>query len=239
MFKSVHSDRISMAIVDQIKEAVYQKRFKVGDKLPSERELTEQFQTSRVTVREALRTLEYSGILEIKRGVDGGAFVRDPHTKFVNDFLQDMFFMGNIQVPHLTEARMAVEPFAAKVACERISSSALDQIGQNIADTEECVKRNNFKDARLLNLEYHRLIAQASANPVIFFLVDSIMDIMEKNISSIPLSSKPVESTLHYHEEIYQAMKSLDSERVQDLMRHHIKAIQLVLENAHTEPLPR
>ncbi len=79
MFKSVRTDRISQAIIDQIKEAIFQKKLTIGDKLPSERQLMEQFETSRVTVREALRTLEYSGILEIKRGNQGGAFVRDPN----------------------------------------------------------------------------------------------------------------------------------------------------------------
>jgi len=63
MFKSVRTDRISQAIIDQIKEVIFQKKLTIGDKLPSERQLMEQFETSRVTVREALRTLEYSGIL--------------------------------------------------------------------------------------------------------------------------------------------------------------------------------
>ena len=185
MFKSVRTDRISQAIMDQIKEAIFQKRLTVGDKLPSERQLMEQFETSRVTIREALRTLEYSGILEIKRGNQGGAFVRDPNIKFINNFLQDMFSMGNIKVSDLTEARMAVEPYAVKLASERIKEGSLEQIKQNIHETKEYLKRNNPNDARLLNLEFHRLIAQASENPVIFFMIDSIMDIMENNISHI------------------------------------------------------
>src|SRR3972149_8589145 len=128
MFKPVHTDRISQAIVDQIKDAVFQKRLKVGDKLPPDRQLMEQFEASRVTVREALRTLEHSGILEIKRGVEGGAFVRDPHTKFVKSFLQDMFSMGNIKTGNLTEVRLALEPFMTKVATERMEASLPNHI---------------------------------------------------------------------------------------------------------------
>jgi len=230
MFKSVRADRISQAIIDQIKEAIFQKKLTVGDKLPSERQLMEQFETSRVTVREALRTLEYSGILEIKRGNQGGAFVRDPNIKFVNNFLQDMFSMGNIKVGDLTEARMAVEPYSVKLASERIKEDSLDQIKQNILETEECLKRNNPRDARLLNLEFHRIIAQASENPVILFMIDSIMDIMENNISSILLSAEPVESTIHFHEEIYQAIKNHHPEKAEDLMLRHIQEIQRTLE---------
>ncbi len=230
MFKSVRSDRVSQVIADQIKEAIFQKKLKVGDKLPSERQLTEQFETSRVSIREALRTLENSGILEIRRGVDGGAFVRDPEGKMVNSFLQDMFSMGNIKVSHLTESRMAVEPFSAKIAAKLIKEPSLAHIRQNIAEAKECLKRGEFSDARFLNIEYHRLIAQASKNPVIFFLIDSIMDIMENNISGIFLFEEPVGHTIQLHEEIYDAMKSHDSERAHDLMLQHIQEIQAILE---------
>jgi GntR family transcriptional regulator, transcriptional repressor for pyruvate dehydrogenase complex len=230
MFKSVRPDRISQAIVDQIKEAIFQKKIKTGDKLPPERQLMEQFQTSRVTVREALKTLEHSGILEIKRGTQGGAFVRDPDVRFVNNFLQDMFSMGNITVGDLTEARMAVEPFSVRIATERIGEECLEQIKQNIRETAECLKNNNPIDARILTLEYHRLIAQAAKNPVIFFLVDSIMDIMENNVSTIPISTETVENTLHFHEKITAAIAERDAQKAEEWMLKHIRQIQTALE---------
>jgi DNA-binding FadR family transcriptional regulator len=190
----------------------------------------EQFQTSRVTVREALRTLEQSGILEIRRGVEGGAFVRDPNTKVVNTFLQDMVSMGNIAISNLTEARLAMEPFSVKVATERIREETLNQIHRNIRETKECMNKGNSNDARLLNLEFHRLIAQASENPVIYFLVDSIIEIMENNISSIRLGTEPVNTTLQWHEKIYGAMLNRDPEKAQRLMLKHIEDIQKALE---------
>jgi DNA-binding FadR family transcriptional regulator len=178
-----------------------------------------------------LKALEYAGILEIKRGTQGGAYVRDPNVKFVNNFLQDMFSMGNIAVSDLTEARIAVEPFTIKLACSRIGEDSLEQLKQNIDETKECLKRKNPNDARLLNLEFHRIIAQASENPVIFFMIDSIMDIMENNISSTRvLSAKPVESTLSFHEQIYGALKARDQERAQELMLSHVQEIQKALE---------
>ena len=230
MFKPIQTDRISSVIVDQIKEAVFQKRLIPGSKLPSERQLMEQFRASRVTIREALRTLEQFGILEIRRGMEGGAFIRNPDTKFINNFLQDMFSMGKIKIPNLTEARMAVEPFSVKLAAEHITQETLEKVRLNIQEAKECLDKNNKNDARLLDLEFHRLIAQASQNPVIFFMIDSIMDIMENNISSIPLSVKPVERTNEYHEEIYEAIKNRDAQRAQDLMLKHIEEIQYALE---------
>jgi DNA-binding FadR family transcriptional regulator len=159
MFKSVRQDRISQTIVDQIKEAIFQKKISVGDKLPSERQLMEQFEASRVTVREALKKLENSGILDIRRGIQGGAFIRDPDVKFVSSFLQDMFSMGNIRVHDLTEARMAIEPFSIQIATERIREECLARLQQNVRETWECLKNGNTADARLLSIEYHRLVA--------------------------------------------------------------------------------
>ncbi len=238
MFRPVPTDRISQFIVDQIKEAVFQKKLSPGDKLPSERQLMSQFKTSRVTMREALRMLEQFGILEIKRGTEGGAFIRDPNTKFINNFLQDMFSMGKISIPNFTEARMAIEPFSVKLAAERMTEDSLGKVRQNFEEAAECLNKGNTNDARLLDLEFHRLIAQASQNPVIFFMIDSIMDIMENNISSIPLAAKSVERTNQYHEQIYAAMKARDVQEAQDLMLKHIQAIHDALEALSKKSLP-
>jgi len=221
---------MSQAIVNQIKEAIFQKKLKVGDKLPSERQLMEQFEASRVTVREALRILEQSGILEIRRGIEGGAYVRDPNTKFINSFLQDMFSLGKIKIPDLTEARLAVEPFSARLATERCNEENLTILRKNIEETKECLDKKNYEDARLLNLEFHRLIAQTSRNMVIFFMIDSMMDIMENNIASIVLSPLSVFETAKYHEQICDAMEKGEMNRAEEIMFKHIEQLQRALE---------
>ena len=138
--------------------------------------------------------------------------------------------MGKIEISNLTEARLAVEPFSVRLATDRITEDSLERVGLNLQETKEYLGKSNNSDARLLNLEYHRLIAQASGNPVIFFMIDSIMDIMENNISSIILSAKPVKRTLRYHEEIYFAIKDRNANVAQDLMLKHIQDIQKALE---------
>ena len=231
MFKSVRTDRISVAIMQQIKSAIFEKKIRPGEKLPSERQLMEQFQCSRVTVREALKALEYPGILEIRRGIQGGAYVVDPTIKSGHNLLQDMFLLGNIKISHLTEARVAIEPPTVWLAAERVKDEVLEQLRQNIEETRECLKRKNPNDARLLNLEFHRIIAHASENPVLQFMIDSMMDVMENNISStFVLSARPVENTLRFHEALYQAFKERDSAKAQELMLQHIREIQRALE---------
>jgi DNA-binding GntR family transcriptional regulator len=70
-----------------------------------------------------------------------------------------MFSMGNIEVSDFTGARMAVEPYSVKLASEQIKEGSLEQLKQNIQETKEYLKMNNPTDARLLNLEFHRIIA--------------------------------------------------------------------------------
>ena len=76
-FKPVKQDRIAVAIVNQLKAAILSGRFKPGERMPTERELTEQFQVSRVVVREAIRELEIKGFVKILQGPSGGAYVTD------------------------------------------------------------------------------------------------------------------------------------------------------------------
>ncbi len=232
MFKSVRTDRISVAIMQQITSAIFEKKIKPGEKLPSERQLMEQFQCSRVTVREALKALEYPGILEIRRGIQGGAYVVDPMTKSGRTLLQDMFLLGSLKISDLTEARVAIEPATVRIAVQRARDEVLEQLSQNIEETRECLRRKNPNDARLLNLEFHRIIARASENPVIQFMIDSMIDVMENNISSsFVLSAKPVESTFRFHEALFRAIKERDAARAQRLMLEHIREIQRDLEN--------
>src|SRR5262245_63115214 len=76
MFTSVRAPRVYEHIVEQVEKAIFEGRLRSGDRLPPEREMVLQFQASRVAVREALRTLEHRGLVEVRHGSSGGHFVR-------------------------------------------------------------------------------------------------------------------------------------------------------------------
>ena len=83
IFRPVRQLRVFEEIVAQLKQSILNGRFKPGDKLPTERELVEQFQASRVAIREALRTLENSGFIVTRQGANGGAYVTDLTFEFL------------------------------------------------------------------------------------------------------------------------------------------------------------
>src|SRR5918996_5288344 len=80
MFSPVETGRMSGAIVDQVRDLIHKGQLRPGQRLPSERELAERFEVSRVTVRDALRSLETMGLVEIRVGAAGGAFLTAPST---------------------------------------------------------------------------------------------------------------------------------------------------------------
>src|SRR5436190_23008917 len=85
-FMPTRRDRVSAEILRQLKSAILEGRLKSGDRLPSEKQLAEQFQSSRGSVREATRTLKEAGLLDVRRRAGGGAVVGDGVLRDVPDW---------------------------------------------------------------------------------------------------------------------------------------------------------
>src|SRR2546430_7909374 len=100
MFEPVKNQRISDEILHQIREAVLTGKFQIGDRLPNERALAEQFAASRTSVREALRGLEQQGVIYTKKGVTGGAFVADFDHRLVSRSVFKLFKLRKISLNH-------------------------------------------------------------------------------------------------------------------------------------------
>src|SRR3954463_12643447 len=109
LFAPIAVARASSAITEQIRAAIVTGRVKQGDRLSPERELAEQFGVSRVTVRDALRSLEAMGLVEVKVGARGGAFVTAPTGSKVAQTMSDMMMMSATTPEEIVEARLIVE----------------------------------------------------------------------------------------------------------------------------------
>src|SRR5258707_12853446 len=108
------TNRVSDAIARRIKKQISDGRLMAGHKLPAEREMARRFKTSRVSVREAYRSLEELGVLRIRRGADGGAFVAKLDHEPVLRSLALVLRLGRTSHRHLTEARMLITPPIAR-----------------------------------------------------------------------------------------------------------------------------
>src|SRR3989304_4981646 len=101
---SIKGPRASQEIVHQLRQAIYLGRLCPGDKLPPERELARQFESSRVTVREAIRSLELAGLVSVKRGSGGGAFIADVDLRPLKESFSTLLRLHKVTISHLTEA---------------------------------------------------------------------------------------------------------------------------------------
>ena len=123
-FMPVKQNRIAVEIVSQLKAAILAGRFKTGERLPTERELTDQFKVSRVVVREAVRELEIKGLVKILQGPTGGAYVTDLSPDHLNNAFLDLFLYNRVSVAELIQARLLIECEVARIAAARVATES-------------------------------------------------------------------------------------------------------------------
>jgi len=185
-FRPVRGVRAFEEIAAQIRQELTERRLRPGDRLPAERLLAAQFGVSRNTLREALRSLENSGLLRLRKGAAGGAFVSESNGDAVVTGLHDMFRLGSIQPEELTEARVLIESIAVRMACERATADDLAALKENIAAAERAAReRVDFYELAAIHLEFHRILALATHNPVMVIVMQALVDVMQHFIRRI------------------------------------------------------
>src|SRR3954451_7151498 len=144
LFAPVSVARASSSIADQIRQAIVTGRLDQGQRLPPERELAEQFGVSRVTVRDALRALEAMGLIEVRVGARGGAFVTVPTGSIVGQTMSDMMMMSAITPEDIVEARLVVELGTVTLACARATDEDLAQMRELAEDAAREIARKTY-----------------------------------------------------------------------------------------------
>jgi DNA-binding FadR family transcriptional regulator len=220
LFTPFKTKRAFEEIADQIKELIYSGVFKPGDKLPSERELANQFKSGRMVVREALRTLEHSGLVFIKQGSSGGAFIKNIDTTPIIRSISDMIKTGNVTLQNLTEVRLGIEMLILQSAFEKMTDDDLILLTKNIEESEEKV----LKGVRILqeNMEFHILLAKATKNPLYESIIRSIMEVTRSFMVSVDPGMEYVNQVVRYHKEIHDSIMEKNFQRAKEKMKEHL-----------------
>jgi DNA-binding FadR family transcriptional regulator len=171
LFRPVNVDRVSQVIVDQIKLLVREGKLAKGDRLPSERALCQRFGVSRVTVREALRVLEASGLIEIRVGARGGAFVTSPTKERLGEGLADLMTLSPHTPGHITEARRVIEVGILPFVVERATERDIADLRRLVDEGYDALERNAYTMG--LSAAFHVGISTCAHNPAIETLVQS------------------------------------------------------------------
>ena len=206
----------------QLREAILLGAYKSGDKLPSERELTLQFQVSRGVVREAVRALELSGFVVMRQGPTGGAFVTDLTFNQVENAFLDLFLANKVSMAEVAQVRSHVEPKVAELAAVHITPEYQKQLEN--AQEQEFVAPKSHAERIVRLTEVHHVLAQICGNHFFEATVRSML----KLTAEVILAVEPDHEALHNpgeHGAIIDAVIHNDPERASREMEQHLKRI--------------
>ena len=237
MFHSLPSRRLSEEIARQIKQAILSGQFKPGDKLPTEREMVAQFCTSRVSVREAVRSLEHFGLVRIKRGAGGGTYVMGADYRPVAESFRVKMQLSQGTLDHLTEARLLLEPGLCRLAARHATAEDLERLRAVVEEQETIVRAG--QEARSYDLKFHRILIESAHNPVLALTAVSVIELLVGALEHAHVGGGLTLHVVNFHRVIYNALSQRDGARASRLMTEHVADIQSRLQSLLDPPAAR
>ncbi len=229
---TVRAPRVYEQIVGHIERAIYEGRLRQGQKLPPERQLARDLKASRVAVREALRTLELRGLVDVRQGSTGGYFVREVDDRpLVRDF-ETLFRLGRVSWPQLIEARRFIEPEVASLAAQRATEADLKSLGAALEQRWEHAPVAG-PAARQSYVEFHRVLAEAARNPVHAVITHALIELEAEVLEPSPeLTEADTAQVEAGHRRIFDAIVAGNADEARAAMIAHIEDVQARLERA-------
>jgi GntR family transcriptional regulator, transcriptional repressor for pyruvate dehydrogenase complex len=221
LFTAVSAHRMSSAIVDQIRSLIRDNRLRPGDRLPSERALCEYLGVSRVTVREALRVLEAAGLVEIRVGAHGGAFVSSPSSDRLGAGLADLLRLAPVTSVEVTEARQVFELGIIPQVVEQATGEDIDELRAMTRRHTEAVRRGEYTMA--MSAEFHSRVGACTHNAAIEMLVHSfhgllLMSLHEAKTAAPLMGPRGTQE----HRDFVEAIAQRDTDKAMSIMQAHI-----------------
>ena len=160
----VRASSAASQIVSQVRKALFDGHLTPGDALGSEMELSERFGVSRITVRDALRTLEATGIVEIRVGAGGGARIASGNPEYFADALAIQLKLIGISQREIVDSQLAIEPHAADLAATHATPEDLADLESLVTEAESLAGANDLDGFNEAGLAFHIAVAEASQN---------------------------------------------------------------------------
>ncbi len=228
LFSEYKPRRASDDIADEIKKAILSGKIQKGDRLPPERLLATQFNVSRLTVREALRLLETKGLIYIKKGSTGGAFLQAASQEQVASIVIDKLQLDGITINHIMETRVVLERGIVRCVAENANNNDIVLLENNIEkcmivkDKEE-ISLDQSEIYRSLILEFHQILAEATHVPPLIMFNRTIIEWGERKLRHWLPTKDEIKFLCKSHWEILECIQKGDTIKGQDVMEQHIR----------------
>jgi GntR family transcriptional regulator, transcriptional repressor for pyruvate dehydrogenase complex len=223
-FEVIRRPKVYEEVAKQLERLILE-NLKVGDKLPSERELADTLQVSRSSIRDAIRGLELMGLVEPRQGA--GTIVRErPAESTVNPF-SNALRRRQERVSELLDFRKMLEPPLAARAATHASPDEVSEMEEILHRQAEKLSLGEIAIAE--DAEFHYSIALASGNSVVLKVIDILMDLLrDTRERSLQVPGRQ-EKSLAGHRRILNAIKRRDAEAAKSAMRRHIEDVEEIV----------
>jgi len=207
MFKTASkSEKVSDKIIAQIRDAILSGQLNSGDKLASEKELMGQFEVSKATMREALRVLEVIGLIEVRKGTAGGAFVAKVGMKTTIHSLINFIHFQPVSIREITMLRYLIEPGVAQFAASRITDENINNLKKIIGEGIETPGSELSKE-----IGFHRYVARMAGNTLLTLIIDFIDNLLEDIKGRLDLGPEFYKEVREAHQIILECFIQRDS----------------------------
>lgn len=217
------SASLSSQIVADTRDALFAKKLKPGDFLGTENDLAARYGVSRIVARDALRTLQALGIVEIKMGKGGGARIARGNPRLFAEALAVQLDLTGVTPNEIMDAQRAIECLAAELAAENATDDDIARMRKLIVDAEEAID-----DAVLstqLGAEFHMAVAEASHNRVLVVQLISLQHVSWPR-QNPTLTKQVMRRIIDVHKELLALIEIRDPAGARKLMDDHVKMIR-------------
>lgn len=225
VLKKAKQNTLVQDIVEQIEEAIVNRTLKPGDKLPSPQKLEKILGTSRGTLREALRVLEQKGLIEIKLGTRGGAFIREFPIEKVSEGLAFLIRQQRIALSDIAEFRKTVEAGLLELVIKNLTTLDIDELKQFLLELQTCVKKGDsgWQDFLRTEVRLRRTLLRISGSRIYEAVIMAIHEnMLPYALRYLPVHKVKPEDAYHDWCQIIDAVERQDVSTAKSIMQAHI-----------------
>jgi GntR family transcriptional repressor for pyruvate dehydrogenase complex len=237
LFEKVRARRTYEEVASRIRRSFIDGNVKAGDKLPEDAELVRHLGVSRGALKDALRALEVAGVIELRTGRNGGAYVSAGKPKILSDNMVDLLHLRGVTIAQLTEARIWIEDIVVRVACARATEDDLTALDANIAVAKTLFEQGRLPEKAAANIDFHNILAQATKNPLLMIIMSTLTEVISAFVRETQANAGAV--TFSSRKRFMAALRARDAEAAVEEMRRSLRRLHRLYEKLALEKTQR
>jgi GntR family transcriptional repressor for pyruvate dehydrogenase complex len=220
-------------VADQLRDLIFEGELPLGERLPNEQDLAQNFGVSRATVREALRVLATESLLRTAKGAGGGSFVTRPSVDHISEFLRSNIALlsqsQDVTLDEFLEARECLEIPASRLAAQRRSEADVERLDLTIPDHHEAL---GIPEQFAFNRDFHSIVVQLCGNMLLTIAAQPVFSVLQTNLARCTLGRSVHRHINEDHRKIADAIRSGDPDAAETEMHEHLAFLRPVYERA-------